>query len=109
LAVVEAVCDRIAVLYFGSVVELGAADVVFANPQHPYTHLLASSAPTVGRPLAPAKDGSGELPDPLNPPRGCAFADRCGRVQKECRERKPQLGTDNLEHQSACFNPIENG
>ena len=71
LAVVEAVSDRIAVLYFGSVVEIGPAEEVFRAPRHPYTRLLAESAPVVGRPLtAPEAKGS-ELPDPLNPPPGC--------------------------------------
>ena len=96
LAVVEAVSDRIAVLYFGAIVEVGLADEVFANPRHPYTQLLASSAPAVGRPLLPAADGSAELPDPFDPPPGCAFADRCISVQKECRETVPQLGDDGL-------------
>lgn len=107
LAVVEAVSDRIAVLYFGSVVELGPADAVFASAGHPYTHLLATSAPTVGRKLEPARDTSGELPDPFNPPPGCAFADRCNRVQDDCRKARPQLRSTGRENETACFHPFE--
>jgi len=106
LAVVEAVSDRIAVLYFGAIVEIGGAEEVFANPSHPYTRLLASSAPVVGRPLAPAKDTLGELPDPLDPPPGCAFADRCPKVQNKCRDSIPQLGNNGSDHRSACFYPL---
>ena len=90
LAVVEAVSDRIAVLYFGSVVEIGPAEEVFAAPKHPYTKLLAESAPVVGRPLtAPEAEGT-ELPDPLNPPKGCAFAARCPNVTEKCRSRNAE-------------------
>ena len=73
LAVVEAVSDRVAVLYFGSVVELGRAEEVFAHPRHPYTRLLADSAPVVGRALTAPEGRETELPDPLNPPRGLAL------------------------------------
>lgn len=63
--------DRIVVLYFAAMVEIGQAEHIIAKPRHPYTKLLADSAPVVGRPLtAPEQKGS-ELPDPLNPPSGC--------------------------------------
>lgn len=106
LAVVEAVSDKIAVLYFGSIVELGKADKVFASPRHPYTRLLASSAPTLGKPLEPARDTSGELPDPLNPPAGCAFAGRCNRVQDICKSQKPEMQDIEEHHSTACFFPL---
>ena len=104
LAVVEAVSDRIAVLYFGAVVETGPADKVFAAPRHPYTRLLADSAPVVGRPLGGAAQG--ELPDPLNPSPGCAFAGRCPRVTDICRAERPELRTIDGEQLAACHNPI---
>jgi ABC-type oligopeptide transport system ATPase subunit len=62
LAVVEAVSDRIAVLYFGSVVETGPAEKVFSTPRHPYTRLLAESAPVVGRPLKAGAEGQANCP-----------------------------------------------
>jgi oligopeptide/dipeptide ABC transporter ATP-binding protein len=104
LAVVEAVSDRIAVLYFGSVVESGPADKVFAAPRHPYTRLLAESAPAVGRPLGGAQ--AGELPDPLNPPPGCAFAGRCARASELCRREVPGLRTIEGDQFAACHHPL---
>jgi len=106
LAVVEAVSDRIAVLYFGSVVELGASEVIFAKPRHPYTKLLADSAPVVGRPLAAPEAKGTELPDPLNPPPGCAFAARCPRATDRCRSEIPRLEDDGNGVQVACFHPL---
>lgn len=106
LAVVEAVSDRIIVLYFGAVVEVGRADAIFANPRHPYTKLLADSAPVVGRPLtAPEQKGS-ELPDPLNPPPGCAFAGRCPRATDLCREQDPALEEMGEDQFAACHHPL---
>jgi oligopeptide/dipeptide ABC transporter ATP-binding protein len=107
LAVVEAVSDRIVVLYFGAVVEIGKAEVIFAKPRHPYTKLLADSAPVVGRPLkAPEQKGT-ELPDPLNPPPGCAFAGRCPRVTDLCRTQEPELKPMGEDQLAACHYPLE--
>jgi peptide/nickel transport system ATP-binding protein len=106
LAVVEAVSDRIAVLYFGAVVEVGPAREVFANPRHPYTRLLADSAPVVGRALTAPEGRETELPDPLNPPPGCAFAARCPRALDRCRAEVPALAPVSGATQAACFNPL---
>ena len=107
LAVVEAVSDRIIVLYFGAVVEIGKAERIFATPRHPYTKLLADSAPVVGRPLtAPEQKGS-ELPDPLNPPPGCAFAGRCPRATDLCRREDPALKPMGEDQLAACHYPLE--
>ena len=107
LAVVEAVSDRVAVLYFGSVVEIGRAEDIFSAPKHPYTKLLAQSAPVVGRPLrAPEQKGS-ELPDPLNPPPGCAFAGRCPRATDLCRREEPELRDMGDNQLAACHYPLE--
>ncbi|WP_370313397.1 ABC transporter ATP-binding protein [Sagittula sp.] len=106
LAVVEAVSDRIAVLYFGSVVEVGPAEEVFAQPRHPYTQLLANSAPVVGRPLTAPEGKATELPDPLNPPPGCAFAARCPRASAKCRAEVPKLMPVGGQTEAACFHPL---
>ena len=106
LAVVEAVSDRIAVLYFGAVVELGPAEAVFTAPRHPYTRLLADSAPVVGRPLRAPEARGTELPDPLNPPRGCAFAARCPRASDICRAEVPALAPAGAQVKVACFHPL---
>ena len=107
LAVVEAVSDRIIVLYFGSVVEVGKAEKIFANPRHPYTKLLADSAPVVGRALTAPEQKGTELPDPLDPPPGCAFAGRCPRATDRCRSEEPDLRPMGEDQLAACHHPIE--
>lgn len=107
LAVVEAVSDRIMVLYFGAVVEIGKAENIFQTPRHPYTRLLAQSAPVVGRPLRAPEQKDSELPDPLNPPRGCAFAGRCPRATALCRETDPRLERMGDDQFAACHHPHE--
>ncbi len=107
LAVVEAVSTRVAVLYFGAVVEVGEAKAIFNRPRHPYTRLLADSAPVVGRPLTAPEDRETELPDPLHPPPGCSFAARCPRATDLCRREEPEL-TDKGGHQlAACHHPLD--
>lgn len=106
LAVVEAVSDRVAVLYFGSVVELGPADEVFAHPKHPYTKLLADSAPVVGRPLTAPEGRETELPDPLNPPEGCAFRARCAFASDQCDREAPRLEKQSDDVWTACYHPL---
>ncbi|HEV8036436.1 oligopeptide/dipeptide ABC transporter ATP-binding protein [Yoonia sp.] len=106
LAVVEAVSDRVAVLYFGAIVEVGAARDIFASPRHPYTALLAQSAPEVGRPIAAPESAQTELPDPLSPPLGCAFNERCAFATDQCRYEKPVLKADGSGREFACFHPL---
>ena len=106
LAVVEAISDRVAVLYFGSVVEIGPANRVFSRPRHPYTKLLAESAPAVGRALTAPEGRETELPDPLNPPQGCAFRARCSRALKECGLERPGLARVGEDRMTACFNSL---
>ena len=107
LAVVEAVSDRIMVLYFGSVVEIGNARNIFANPRHPYTKLLAESAPVVGRPLTAPEQKGAELPDQMNPPPGCAFAGRCPRATDLCWSQEPELEPMGEDQLAACHHPIQ--
>ena len=106
LAVVEAVSDRVSVLYFGRVVEMGAASTIFAASRHPYTRLLERSAPVVARPLAQAEAATAELPDPLNPPPGCAFAARCPNVGDRCLSAAPPITELTSDHEVACYNPL---
>ncbi|RYH11550.1 ABC transporter ATP-binding protein [Tropicimonas sp. IMCC6043] len=105
LAVVEAVADRVAVMYFGAIVELAPAEEIFARPRHHYTSLLARSAPVVGRPLAAPEGADAELPDPLNPPPGCAFAKRCPAATEICHRETPPLEEYGPGHSAACHNP----
>ena len=94
LSMVRYVSDRMAVMYLGSIVEIGTADEVFFNPKHPYTQILTSSNPEPD----PNKERSrasttiqGEIPSPVNVPAGCRFANRCPQVMDHCRSQTPQL------------------
>ena len=102
LSVVEHMCDRVAVMYLGKVVEIGRWDQVFGNPQHPYTKALISAIPT------PTAERStlrleGEIPSPLAPPAGCAFSTRCPNVMDRCRQARPELRPVADGQESACF------
>jgi len=107
LSVVESVSDRVAVMYFGRIAELGTAREVFTRPRHPYTHLLLRSAPAPGRRSLIPEDAHTELPDPYNPPPGCAFFARCPRGTARCREQNPPLESSFGEamHLAACYHP----
>lgn len=91
LAVVENMCDSVAVMYSGRLVESASRQHLFRNPKHPYTRLLLSSVPMAGPQKAGTVRLRGELPDPADPPRGCAFAPRCYRAEARCHESQPPL------------------
>ncbi|MFC3228394.1 oligopeptide/dipeptide ABC transporter ATP-binding protein [Marinibaculum pumilum] len=107
LAVVEAIADRVAVMYAGRIVEQGPADRVLRAPRHPYTDLLRQAAPRLdpgsGRPLLPAAEEVGEPPDPYDLPPGCAFAPRCPRASELCRRKRPVLEGS---PPAACWHPL---
>lgn len=107
LSVIESVSDHVAVLYFGRIAEIGGADAIFRNPRHQYTKLLLRSAPVPGRRPAIAEDAETELPDPYDPPQGCAFAARCPRADAACRAVRPSLdpAPDAPGHLAACYHP----
>ena len=97
LGVVRHVCDDVAVMYLGKIVEMAPRDALFDAPQHPYTQALLSAAPSLARRksrgyVRPVKI-SGDPPSPINPPKGCAFADRCPKAQDVCRRIQPVLET----------------
>lgn len=102
LAVVEAIANRVAVLYFGELVELADADKIFAQPKHPYTQLLAHSAPQIGKALHIPETEETELPNPLQPPKGCPFYKRCVKATSLCQEKKPVLEEKSNGHFAAC-------
>ena len=107
LGVVEHMSDRVAVMYLGRIVETGEWGEIFARPAHPYTQALIAAIPDPLRraPLATAK---GELPNPLNPPDGCAFSPRCGYAQALCgREPGPLLETRPDGHSVRCWRADE--
>ena len=94
LSVVEHIADRVAVMYLGTLVEIGGRDQIWRNPQHPYTKALLAAAPIADPKAARARQRTilqGELPSPLDPPPGCPFQSRCPIAEARCRHDKPAL------------------
>lgn len=91
LKVVRNLCDRVAVMYLGRVVEEGPADEVFADPRHPYTQALVSSVPRAGVGLSDRILLQGEPPNPAARPKGCAFHPRCAMAESLCSGAVPEL------------------
>ena len=103
LGVVAETCDQVAVMYGGRVVERGSVEDVFGSPQHPYTEALLQSIPMLGMTQAePLRVIRGNVPSPLNWPKGCRFAPRCDYVFDRCLEELPPLYPAGAQ-QSACF------
>jgi len=91
LSVVEHICDRVAVMYLGKIVERAESGSLFANPLHPYTQALLSAVPVADPDhLFQAIPLEGEIPSPLNPPPGCRFHPRCPRRMEVCQEQDPR-------------------
>ncbi|MES2939275.1 MAG: dipeptide ABC transporter ATP-binding protein [Pseudomonadota bacterium] len=91
LAVVRHVSDQVGVMYLGRLVELAGKHQLFGNPRHPYTRMLLDAIPKMhdtGRARTPVQ---GEVPNPLNPPQGCAFHPRCPHANARCKQERPQL------------------
>jgi peptide/nickel transport system ATP-binding protein len=95
LAVVRHVSDHVGVMYLGRLVELAPKHDLFDSPRHPYTRMLLDAIPKLhdtGRARTPV---SGEVPNPLNPPQGCAFNPRCQHANERCRRERPVLQSVN--------------
>ncbi len=110
LGVVQFICDDIAVMYLGQIVEFASRPALFSRPRHPYTAALLSAAPSLTRRKSAGyvrKDSvKGDPPSPLNVPVGCAFASRCPRMQPKCREQRPVLQTCS-DGTVACHYPLD--
>ncbi|MFV9656742.1 peptide ABC transporter ATP-binding protein [Pseudomonas yangonensis] len=92
LAVVRHVADDVLVMYLGRPAEMGASELLYSRPLHPYTRALLSATPAIHPdPDKPRMKISGELPNPLNPPSGCAFHKRCPHADERCRVERPEL------------------
>jgi peptide/nickel transport system ATP-binding protein len=93
LAVVHHVADRVGVMYLGRIVELAPTRRLFASPQHPYTRMLLAAIPDLTLAGKPRTAVGGEVPNPLDPPSGCAFHPRCPHANERCRRELPLLRT----------------
>ena len=105
LAVVRHVCQRIAVMYLGRIVEIGDRDDICRRPQHPYTRALLSAVPDVAR-----RDRirlTGDVPSPVDPPSGCRFRTRCPSARERCAVQEPALiRRDGGNQATACHFPV---
>jgi peptide/nickel transport system ATP-binding protein len=90
LAVVSHIADRIGVMYLGRLVEIADADELFARPRHPYTRMLLDAVPDLEMSGQARTPVAGEVPNPLEPPAGCAFHPRCPHAGPRCRSERPQ-------------------
>ena len=96
LAVVRSVCDRIAVMYLGRIVEVGTCDDIFERPEHPYTRGLLAAAPRIGTANLDSQPAlRGEVPSALAVPPGCRFHTRCGLATDQCRDGEPPVVVQN--------------
>lgn len=106
LSVVEYICDRVAVMYVGKMVELATTDELYAQPQHPYTEALLSAVPQPDPLIRDAKQRivlEGDVPDPANPPSGCYFHPRCQYSDgSTCKIESPTLRETTPGHFVAC-------
>ncbi len=91
LSVVEHFGTRVAVMYLGQVMELARVEAIFASPKHPYTRLLLDAIPKLEGGSFDKPRQPGELPDPVNLPKGCPFAARCPMAEARCHEERPTL------------------
>ena len=104
-SVIRHLCNKVAVMYLGRVVEVAETDALFENPQHPYTEALLSAVP-VPDPRVEKKRNrillTGDVPSPLNPPSGCHFNPRCRYVVDSCKVESPVLAETGENHHAAC-------
>ncbi len=105
LSVIEHICDRVAVMYVGKIIELAPTADLFATPQHPYTEVLMSAVPIPDPRLRNRRQRikpRGEVADAVNPPSGCYFHPRCQYAQERCKVEEPPLREVKPGHFAAC-------
>jgi oligopeptide/dipeptide ABC transporter ATP-binding protein len=115
LSVVRQVCDRVAVMYLGKLVEVAPVAELYRRPRHPYVNALLSAVPVPDPDLAARRERiilAGDVPSPIRPPSGCRFHPRCPKARQRCVDEVPELvprGADGAGHPTACHFPVEPG
>jgi oligopeptide transport system ATP-binding protein len=110
LSMVRHICNRVAVMYLGKVVELGLVNDIYTEPQHPYTQALLSAVPVPDPKVEEKRQRiilEGDVPSPANPPEGCNFNTRCPLAFDRCFKEEPELKEQLPQHDVACF-AVEN-
>ena len=107
LGIVAKLCDRVAVMYAGRIVETGTTREIFSRPRHPYTIGLLNCLPTLRRGREPLTAIDGQPPDLAAVPAGCAFAPRCALAEDRCSQTRPGLEPVGAEHLVACLRADE--
>ncbi len=108
LSTAKYLCDRIAIMYLGRIVEIGSIKDIFENPHHPYTKALLAAVPVPDPTQRRTEEiPRGEIPSAIDPPAGCHFHPRCNYVKPECSERRPMFKNVGEDHMSACILGIE--
>jgi oligopeptide/dipeptide ABC transporter ATP-binding protein len=112
LSVIRQICDRIAVMYLGRIVEIGPADGIYGHPRHPYTGALLSAVPRMSKEGGRAQRQrivlGGDVPSPVHPPQACIFHPRCPRMRPgHCDVEAPQLRPFGHGQEAACHYPLE--
>ena len=107
LGIVRHLCDRVAVMYLGRIVESGPTAAVYAAPRHPYTKALMEAVPKLEGGAAAFRPIAGEIPSPTDPPKACAFHPRCPLAVERCRIEPPELRAIVPGRRSACHRAEE--
>ncbi len=103
LGIVSEVCDKVAIMYAGRIIEFGTLEDIYRNPTHPYTLGLFNSIPKLTEKIHRLTPIKGLMPDPTNLPEGCAFAPRCDHACEDCMHKRPATEMMNDTHAVACL------
>jgi len=110
LSVVKHISSRVAVMYLGKVMEIAPGSDLYRRPRHPYTGSLLSAIPIPDPVIELRRERvilQGDVASPVNPPSGCRFRTRCARAREHCAEAVPPLESFGLDHEAACFYPLD--